>query len=204
MMKELERLFDRIILRVNVNLREHDYDVNPLVQDLISADKMTKFYAFYGITPHHPLNFQFRNSNLAGSHFMGKCQVRDELAELLHDFSLDSQTEMISAKFAFSPEFNGFTGHFPGNPILPGICQIQCILVLISKHLGEKVSLSSVKRARFLNTVIPEDEILVKGKIACSKNTVLGDFVISKNSQQEKVIVSRMKIQGIISNSHTS
>ena len=78
-MKELERLFDRIIQRVNVKLREHNYDVNPLVQDLISADKMTKFYAFYGITPHHPLNFQFRHSNLAGSHFMGKCQVTNSL-----------------------------------------------------------------------------------------------------------------------------
>ena len=78
-MKELERLFDRIIQRVNVNLREHDYDVNPLVQDLISADKMTKFYAFYGITPHHPLNLQFKHSNLAGSHFMGKCQVTNSL-----------------------------------------------------------------------------------------------------------------------------
>ena len=78
-MKELERLFDRIIQRVNVNLREHNYDVNPLVQDLISPDKMTKFYAFYGITPHHPLNFQFRHSNLAGSHFLGKCQVTNSL-----------------------------------------------------------------------------------------------------------------------------
>ena len=78
-MKELERLFDRIIQRVNVNLREHNYDVNPLVRDLISADKMTKFYAFYGVTPHHPLNFQFRRSNLAGSHFMGKCQVTNSL-----------------------------------------------------------------------------------------------------------------------------
>jgi len=78
-MKELERLFDRIIQRVNVSLREHNHDVNPLVQNLIPIDKMKKFYAFYGITPHHPLNFQFRHSNLSGSHFMGKCQVTNSL-----------------------------------------------------------------------------------------------------------------------------
>jgi carbonic anhydrase/acetyltransferase-like protein (isoleucine patch superfamily) len=78
-MKELKRLLDRIIQRVNVNLREHNYDVNPFVQDLISPDKMAKFYAFYGITPHHPLNFQFKHSNLAGSHFMGKCRVTNSL-----------------------------------------------------------------------------------------------------------------------------
>jgi carbonic anhydrase/acetyltransferase-like protein (isoleucine patch superfamily) len=78
-MKELERLFDRIIQRVNINLREHNYDVNPFVQNLISPDKMAKFYAFYGITPHHPLNFQFKHSNLSGSHFLGKCQVTNSL-----------------------------------------------------------------------------------------------------------------------------
>ncbi len=30
-MKELEKLYDRIIQRVNINLRELEFDVNPLV-----------------------------------------------------------------------------------------------------------------------------------------------------------------------------
>lgn len=78
-MKELERLLDRIIQRVNINLRELEYDVNPLVRNLIPPSQMTKFYAFYGITPHHPLNFQFRHSNLSGSYFLGKCSVTNSL-----------------------------------------------------------------------------------------------------------------------------
>lgn len=78
-MKELERLLDRIILRVNINLRELEYDVNPLVRNLIPPNQMTKFYAFYGISPHHPLNFQFRHSNLSGSYFLGKCSVTNSL-----------------------------------------------------------------------------------------------------------------------------
>ncbi len=78
-MKDLESLLDRIIQRVNVNLREHHYDVSPFVQNLIQAGKMTKFYAFYGITPHHPLNFQFKHSSLSGSHFLGKCRVTNSL-----------------------------------------------------------------------------------------------------------------------------
>ena len=78
-MKELERLLDRIIQRVNINLRELEYDVNPLVQKLISPNQMTKFYAFYGITPHHPLHLKFRHSNLAGSYFLGKCSVTNSL-----------------------------------------------------------------------------------------------------------------------------
>ena len=78
-MKEIEKLYDRIIQRVNINLRELEFDVNPYVQKLIPFVQMVKFYAFYGISPHHPLNFQFRSSNLAGSYFLGRCKVTNSL-----------------------------------------------------------------------------------------------------------------------------
>ncbi|ACN17084.1 conserved hypothetical protein [Desulforapulum autotrophicum HRM2] len=78
-MREIEKLFDRIVQRVNINLRELEYDVNPYVQDLIPFNQMVKFYGFYGISPHHPLNFKFRHSNLAGSYFLGRCRVSNSL-----------------------------------------------------------------------------------------------------------------------------
>ena len=78
-MKELEKLYDRIIQRVNINLRELEYDVNPMVHELIPTRQMTKFYAFYGITPHHPLNLVFKHSNLSGSYFLGKVRVTNSL-----------------------------------------------------------------------------------------------------------------------------
>jgi hypothetical protein len=74
-MKALENLYDRIVQRVNINLRELEFDANPYVKALVPLDQMGKFYAFYGITPHHPLNFQFMRSNLAGSYFLGQCRV---------------------------------------------------------------------------------------------------------------------------------
>jgi len=78
-MKELLKLFDRIIQRTTINLRELGYDVKPNVWNLIPPGKMTKFYAFYGITPDHPLSFQFRHSGLAGSYFLGRCNVTNSL-----------------------------------------------------------------------------------------------------------------------------
>jgi carbonic anhydrase/acetyltransferase-like protein (isoleucine patch superfamily) len=78
-MKEIEKLFDRIVQRVNINLRELEYDVNPYVHNLIPFNQMVKFYGFYGVSPHHPLSFEFRNSNLAGSYFLGRCRVSNSL-----------------------------------------------------------------------------------------------------------------------------
>jgi carbonic anhydrase/acetyltransferase-like protein (isoleucine patch superfamily) len=75
----LEKLFDRIVQRVNINLRELVYDVSPYIRNLIPLNQMVRFYAFYGITPHHPLDLEFRHSNLAGSYFLGKCRVNNSI-----------------------------------------------------------------------------------------------------------------------------
>ena len=78
-MKRLNDLLERIIHRVNINLREPLFDVGPYVRDLVPLNQLTKFYAFYGISPDHPLNFHFSRSNLAGSYFLGKCHVSDAI-----------------------------------------------------------------------------------------------------------------------------
>ena len=78
-MKELQKLFNRIVQRVNINLRELKFDVSPFADALIPPDQMSKFYAFYGITPDHPLDLHFEHSALAGSYFLGKCRVRNSL-----------------------------------------------------------------------------------------------------------------------------
>ncbi len=78
-MIELEKLYERIIQRTNINLRELEFDVNPQILGLIPLSQLTKFYAFYGISPNHPIDFQFRNSNLSGSYFLGKCNVTNSL-----------------------------------------------------------------------------------------------------------------------------
>lgn len=78
-MKDIEKLFIRIVQRININLRELGFNVNPYVWDLIPAVQMKKFYAFYGISSHLPLHLQFKNSGLAGSYFLGQCRVTDSL-----------------------------------------------------------------------------------------------------------------------------
>ncbi len=74
-MKQLKQLNDRIISRVNVVLEEFDFNTDGFVTETMDYENMLKFYAFYGITSRHPIYFQFKNSNIAGSYFLGKCYV---------------------------------------------------------------------------------------------------------------------------------
>ncbi|MGE4291078.1 MAG: transferase [Desulfovibrio sp.] len=73
----LERLIEHIVTRVNLNLRNPRADVRPYVSGLVAEDKFAQYYAFYALTPHHPLYFRFHNSSLAGTYFLGKCEVEN-------------------------------------------------------------------------------------------------------------------------------
>ena len=65
----------------------------------------------------------------------------------------------LSAHFIFPPEFSGFQGHFPGNPVLPGVCIIQAVLVMLEAWKKAPVSLKSVVSAKWLSPVKPCAEL---------------------------------------------
>lgn len=74
-MGQLQKLVDRIIDRANVNLREPAFDVGAYVRKIIPLEQFSRFYAFYGLGLHHPTQFHFSHSSLAGSYFLGRCVV---------------------------------------------------------------------------------------------------------------------------------
>jgi carbonic anhydrase/acetyltransferase-like protein (isoleucine patch superfamily) len=80
-MKVLKELKERIANRININLREMEVEVRPVLDALVPLSQFAKFYAFYGLTPYHPIHFHFSNSTLAGSYsIIYKSDVRgDEL-----------------------------------------------------------------------------------------------------------------------------
>jgi CheY-like chemotaxis protein len=75
----LQKLKQRILSRVAVNLKKSGFDAKPHAQDLVPLEQFCQFYAFYGLTHLHPLRFSFSNSGLAGSYFLGKCVVEHSL-----------------------------------------------------------------------------------------------------------------------------
>ena len=78
-MNALEKLLQRIIQRVNINLREFDFDVSPFIEGLVSPEELEKVHGFYTVSPQHTLDFRFSHSNLAGSYFLGKCRTSNAI-----------------------------------------------------------------------------------------------------------------------------
>jgi 3-hydroxyacyl-[acyl-carrier-protein] dehydratase len=96
----------------------------------------------------------------------------------------------VSATFLFAPEFSGFRGHFPERPVLPGVCQIQCAMAVLRRWSGRSLSLSAVKRAKFLAPVGPGDEMVVTATVAERDGGCEGDFRLVVGD----VAVARMRL----------
>jgi 3-hydroxyacyl-[acyl-carrier-protein] dehydratase len=62
------------------------------------------------------------------------------------------------------PESSWFPGHFPGDPILPGIAQLGMAYEAVCRALGERFRVSGFSRIKFKKIVRPGD---------CLKITVL-------------------------------
>ncbi|MCP4669122.1 MAG: 3-hydroxyacyl-ACP dehydratase [Deltaproteobacteria bacterium] len=65
-------------------------------------------------------------------------------------------------RYCFSPDFIGFSGHFPGYPILPAFVQIMMACSLAEELQGRALELATIEKAKFLLEIGPDQEIVVQ------------------------------------------
>jgi 3-hydroxymyristoyl/3-hydroxydecanoyl-(acyl carrier protein) dehydratase len=65
----------------------------------------------------------------------------------------------INARIWINPDSPWFSGHFPDNPILPGIAQLTMVFDVICQVKNERFQLEEIKRVRFKRIIRPNDSI---------------------------------------------
>ncbi|MEI6564336.1 MAG: hypothetical protein WCO42_08555 [bacterium] len=65
----------------------------------------------------------------------------------------------LSMTLAFPPEFSGFRGHFPGRPVLPGVCMVQTALVALGATHQTTIRLRRLVAAKWMAPVLPGEEL---------------------------------------------
>jgi 3-hydroxyacyl-[acyl-carrier-protein] dehydratase len=84
--------------------------------------------------------------------------------------------------YYFAPEFIGFSGHFPGYPILPAFIQMLTVLVMAEEVKGRRLKVLTLEKAKFQMEVFPGKEIIVqyregiiKGKTRLEATLTVGE-----------------------------
>lgn len=57
------------------------------------------------------------------------------------------------------PDFPGFEGHFPGNPVCPGVIQVVMALTALEASVGGPLKLMGIYRAKFLRPILPGEAV---------------------------------------------
>lgn len=84
----------------------------------------------------------------------------------------------IEAKYFINPDHPILAGHFPGNPIVPGVVQVEMMAQVSSfalcklfempfENINLKLALLSVSNAKFRKPIIPNMELKIVAK--CTK-----------------------------------
>lgn len=67
----------------------------------------------------------------------------------------------LKAKVKLHAAHDVFKGHFPGNPIMPGVCMIQMIKELTEEAIGKELFLTVATNVKFMAKISPvENEVI--------------------------------------------
>jgi 3-hydroxyacyl-[acyl-carrier-protein] dehydratase len=101
----------------------------------------------------------------------------------LEEITRSAENE-ISADIHVPPDSPWFAGHFPADPILPGVAQIGLVLDVISKAHNQDLRASSVRRVRFKRIVRPDDKLKI---IAAPLKQEIGTYAFRILIQNETI-----------------
>ncbi|MBK8807656.1 MAG: hypothetical protein IPO21_13865 [Bacteroidales bacterium] len=98
--------------------------------------------------------------------------------------------EAFEANITFAKDHSIYKGHFPQQPVTPGVCQIQAVKEVFAKLLGQKLVLSSAKEVKFLNLHVPEiDNIQLKARYSKQDD----GFALTASLEKDTVIYTKLK-----------
>ncbi|MEW6666884.1 MAG: hypothetical protein AB1512_16905 [Thermodesulfobacteriota bacterium] len=86
-----------------------------------------------------------------------------------------------------------FCGHFPGEPILPGIAQLGMVVDAIARASHRKRTLRSVSRVRFKQAIRPDDHLKI---IAAPRKDEAESYNFRILHEEEVVCSGVMTFQG--------
>jgi len=89
-------------------------------------------------------------------------------------------TTKLSASVAIGKDDRWFSGHFPENPILPGIAQVKLVVDLISRCTSTKLQVTKLSRVKFRKIITPGE--LLDIRVNCVKTDEQYTFRMSSGN----------------------
>jgi 3-hydroxyacyl-[acyl-carrier-protein] dehydratase len=82
--------------------------------------------------------------------------------------SLSDNHGTISAVIEINPFHKIFEGHFPGQPVVPGVCMMQMVKEITETVTGKDFFLQKADTIKFLSVIVPQKDSSIQASIKYS------------------------------------
>jgi 3-hydroxyacyl-[acyl-carrier-protein] dehydratase len=106
----------------------------------------------------------------------------------LHNIQISGST--FSAEIRFDPSHPVFAGHFPGQPVVPGVFLVEILAAALSEITGKKAVVIEAGNLKFIQVIDPtvHHSVLLDGSIVKEEKGILtvdaifsaGDLLFAK------------------------
>jgi 3-hydroxyacyl-[acyl-carrier-protein] dehydratase len=69
----------------------------------------------------------------------------------------ESSVSLLKFKIEISVNHAVFDGHFPGNPVMPGVCQMEIVKEVMCSYFKKELVYNSVSDMKFINMWLPNE-----------------------------------------------
>ena len=69
---------------------------------------------------------------------------------------IETKEGTITARILLNPKHEVYKGHFPEQPVVPGVIQLQIIKEILEETLGQQLFMHKVSSAKYLNIITPK------------------------------------------------
>ncbi len=90
---------------------------------------------------------------------------------------------------SLNPDCEVYMGHFPGNPVSPGVCSIQMVLECAEREcavsgFGRKLAVGEIRQCRFTALVSPQTCPLLEVRVSMAWSDVPGAALGTSSGQE--------------------
>ncbi len=110
--------------------------------------------------------------------------IEQALMESLTEYTVNRGEDIsVNGTFVFQPDFPCFQGHFPDQPILPGIIQMAAVRSLAIKALNQQLVPTTTGRIKFRGFIQPKERISINVNLKRHQMTWMAVFRISRGNE---------------------
>lgn len=116
------------------------------------------------------------------------------LNDLFHILTEEINDNNASFSIRLNCEHTIFSGHFPDNPITPGVCVVQISTDLFSHVMQQEATLVNAKNIKFLNIIKPTEHDNITYELSWEK-TENDTYKVKTVVKTEEAVFSKMSTE---------